>query len=125
MNKHFALSLLLTCILIAAPAAQARDAARDLSRMVGYTIVASGTVKQVAEGKIGEKLVILQDGTIFKVTFLLLNPLPLTDVIVFAKPPTKEIIEKFGDKLPKEMLTQYRLLIDNEVFDATIVPIPK
>ena len=125
MNTHSALSLLLACALIAGQAAQARDAARDLSRMVGYTIVASGTVRQVAEGKIGEKLVILQDGTIFSVTFLLLDPLPLTDVIVFAKPPTKEIIEKFGDKLPKEMLTQYKLLIDNEAHDATIVPIPK
>ena len=125
MNTRFVFSLLLACALLAAPAAQGRDAARDLARMVGFTIVASGTVKQVAEGKIGEKLVILQDGTIFNVTFLLLNPLPLTDVIVFAKPPTKEIIEKFGDKLPKEMLTQYKLLIDNEIHDATIVPIPK
>ena len=42
---------------------------------------------------------------------------------VAAKKP--KTFEKFGDKLPKEMLTQYKLLIDNEIHDATIVPIPK
>ena len=36
--------------------ADARDAARDLRRMIGYTIIASETVDTVIEGKYGEKL---------------------------------------------------------------------
>lgn len=113
-------SLFIALTLLASPVAQARDAARDLSRMIGFTIVSASTVKEVGAGSSGEKLIVLADGNVFKVPMLLLDPLPLTDVVIFAKPPTKEIIEEFGDKLPKEMLTQYKLLIDNEALDATI-----
>ena len=51
--------------------------------------------------------------------FLLLNPLPITDVIVFAKPLPKAIGENYGGKLPERLLYSYKLLIDNEVHDAT------
>jgi hypothetical protein len=100
------------------PAVYARDAARDLRKMVGYSIVMADTVDKIYEGRIGDKLVKLSNGQVFKVDFLLLDPLPLTDVIVFAKPPPKEIVEKFRGKLPERMLYSYKLLIDNEAYDA-------
>jgi hypothetical protein len=99
-------------------AVYARDAARDLRKMVGYSIVMADTVDKIYEGRIGDKLVKLSNGQVFKVDFLLLDPLPLTDVIVFAKPPLKEIVEKFRGKLPERMLYSYKLLIDNEAYDA-------
>ncbi|HYJ03682.1 MAG TPA: hypothetical protein VEX43_00995 [Chthoniobacterales bacterium] len=120
MSQIRCLSLFLSLSVLSAQVAHARDAARDLSRMVGFTIINASTVKQVTVGGAGEKLIVLANGNVFKVTLLLLDPLPLTEVVIFAKPPSKEIIEKFGDTLPKELLTQYKLLIDNEAFDATI-----
>jgi hypothetical protein len=120
MNTSRCLSLCVALTVIACPVVHARDAARDLSRMIGFTIVGASSVKQVTAGDAGEKLVSLLDGTVFKVQMLLLDPLPVTDVVIFAKAPSKEIIEKFGNKLPREMLTQYKLLMDNEVFDALL-----
>jgi hypothetical protein len=96
----------------------ARDAARDLRKMVGFTIVAADTVDEVFE-KGDEKRIKLSSGLVFKVDFLLLDPLSLTDVIVFAKPVAKELIAQYKGKLPDRFLYSYKLLIDNEVFDAT------
>ena len=101
------------------PVALGRDAARALRKMVGYTIVMADTVDKVFEGRDGGKLVKLSNAQVFKVDFLLLDPLPLTDVIVFAKPLPKEMVEKFKGKLPERMLYSYKLLIDNEAYDAT------
>ncbi len=97
----------------------ARDAARDLRRMVGYTIIMADTVDEVFESRSGEKFVRLSNGQTFKADFLLLDPLPVTDVIVFAKPHPKEIVEKYKGKLPERMFYSYKLLIDNETYDAT------
>jgi hypothetical protein len=99
--------------------AHGRDAARDLKKMIGFTIIDASWVTDVTNDDIGEKCVKLGSGGVFKVDFLLLNPLPFSDVIVFAKAPSKEIIEAFGDKLPEYTLYQFKLLIDNEVHDAT------
>lgn len=97
--------------------ADARDAARDLRRMIGYTIITSTTVDSVLEGKYGEKLLKLSDGTVFKVD-LLLDRLSSTDVIVFAKSPSKEIAAQYKGKLPEYMMYSYKFLIDNEIYDA-------
>jgi hypothetical protein len=101
--------------------AEGRDAARDLKKMVGFTIVDASWVSDVTEDRMGDKYVELGNGSVFKVDFLLLDPLPITDVIVFAKAPSKEIIESFGDKLPEHMLYQFKLLVDNEAYDATVI----
>jgi len=112
---------LLALLALLPPQALARDAARDLSRMIGYTIVAAGTVKEATSARDGGTLIILDTGAIFKITDPILPPLPLTDAVLFAKPPSKEILEKFGGKLPAVQLNLYKLLIDNEAHDATIV----
>ena len=96
----------------------ARDAARDLRKLVGYTIIMADAVNKVFEGKDGDKFIKLSNGWIFKVEFLLLDPLPITDVIVFAKPFPKDLIESYKGKLPERMLYSCKLLIDNEVHDA-------
>ncbi|MDB4809371.1 hypothetical protein OAH21_01545 [bacterium] len=104
-------------LVISAPSGFARDAARDLRKMVGYTILLADTVDKVAE-KDGNKYIKLTGGRIFKVDFLLLDPLAFTDVIVFAKPLPKSLVEKYKGKLPAHMLYSYKLMVDNEVFDA-------
>ena len=60
-----------------------------------------------------------RNGQVFKVDFLLLDPLALTDVIVFAKPLPKELAAQYRGKLPDRLLYSYKLLIDNEAYDAT------
>ncbi|RYY75396.1 MAG: hypothetical protein EOO52_08305 [Gammaproteobacteria bacterium] len=104
-------------IIFISSIASARDAARDLRRMVGYTIISSQTVDSIIEGKFGAKLLKLSDGSVFKVD-LLLDPLSFTDVIVFAKAPSKELIAQYKGKLPEYMMYSYKLLIDNEIYDA-------
>jgi hypothetical protein len=114
--------LVVHCLLSVAilPTAFGRDAARDLRKMVGYTVVMAASVEKVYESQSGDKLLKLSNGHVFKVDFLLLNPSTLTDVIVFAKTPTKELFERFKGKVPERMLYSYKLLIDNEAYDATL-----
>lgn len=114
------LSSLLLVGLLTIPCA-ARDAARDLRKMVGFTIVAATSVSKVVRDPDGfSKTITLADGNAYKLTMLMLDPLVTTDVIVFAKPYPKELQEKYKD-LPESLLFEYRLLIDNEVYEATAV----
>ena len=101
--------------------AVARDAARDLKKMKGFTIVDAAAVSEVYTARLGDKIVKLDNGTAYKVQFLLLDPLTLTDVIVFAKGPSKELREKTDKKIPDAALYQFKLLINNEAYDATPV----
>jgi len=118
MKKPNVLSIMLVLLMISVPVS-ARDAARDLARLVGYTIIASDSISEVLTNNYSEKYVKLSGGSIFKVDFLLLDPLPLTDIIVFAKSLPAELVAQYKGKLPERMLYSYKLLIDNEIFDAT------
>ena len=118
MKRISNLILVATILLSFATSVFARDAARDLRKMVGYTIVLADTVEKVFEND-GNKFIKLSGGQVFKLDFLLLDPLALTDVIVFAKAPPKELSQKYKDKLPEQLLYSYKLLIDNETYDAT------
>ena len=75
--------------------------------MIGYTIVDATTVEKVVDRRLEGKLLVLANGMVFKVEMLLLDPLPITDVIVFAK------------KVGKTDAILVKLLIDNEAHDAT------
>jgi hypothetical protein len=108
-------------ILLTSITALARDAARDLRKMKGFTIIDAATVSQIITTTLGDKIVKLDNGTAYRVQFLLLDPLTLTDVIVFAKPPPKELREKTDKKIPDAALSQIKLLIDNEAYDASPV----
>jgi hypothetical protein len=118
MKRMAALVITVGFFLAIAPTALARDAARDLRKMVGYTIIMADTIDKVFEND-GNKFIKLSGGQVFKVDFLLLDPLVLTDVIVFAKAPPKELVQKYAGKLPEQLLYSYKLLIDNEAYDAT------
>ncbi len=108
MKKYiFTICLGLAVVILGSNSAMGRDAARDLKRMIGYTIVDASWVVNTIETKDGSKLVELGNGTTYKVELLLLDPLPITDVIVFAK--------KTGDVI------LVKLLIDNEAYDAFLV----
>ena len=114
MKRMTAVILTVAVLLVISQTAFARDAARDLRKMVGYSIITADTVEKVFDND-GDKFIKLSGGQIFKVDFLLLDPLMLTDVIVFAKTPSKELVRKYAGKLPERF---YKLLIDNEAFDA-------
>jgi len=113
-------TLLITLLVLASfiQTGFSRDAARDLRRLVGYKIVAADTVEKVIQGKIGEKYIQLKSGITFKVPLMILDPLPLADVIIFAKPPTEGATD--ADKnIPQDSSPyQIKILIDNEIYDA-------
>lgn len=92
-----------------APQAEARDVSRYLGKMVGYTIIDAAAIQRVNNGDVGNKVVVLDNGRVFKVQMLLLPPLPLTDVIIF------------GKKVQGSELVLIKLLIDNEAYVAVIV----
>jgi hypothetical protein len=120
LSHIFYVIIILTLSIFCFPA-HGRDVARDLKRMKGFTISDTASVKEVVKGDVvGKKIVVLDNGTKFEVNFLLLDPLPLTDVIIFTKPFSKELREKYKD-LPDNFLYEYKLLIDSEVFDAFLV----
>ena len=119
MRQH--ITRIIGCVLLLTLttfSALARDAARDLKKMKGFTIVDAAAVSEVYTGKLGDKIVKLDNGTAYKVQFLLLDPLVLTDVIVFVKAPSKEFRENTDKKIPDAVLYQFKLLIDNEAYDA-------
>lgn len=99
------------------PAAHAGDTARELKKLVGYTIVSADTVAKVAE-RDGEKYIKLHGGSVYKVNFLLLDPLILTDVVVFAKPLPDELVRRYQGKVPARMLYSYKLMFDGDFYDA-------
>ena len=111
--------LVFIVFLLLSGTALARDAAKDLKKMVGYTIIASDSVSEVLTNNYSEKHIKLHGGWTFKVDFLFLDPLVLTDVIIFAKSLPDDLTAKYKGKLPDRMLYTYKLLIDNEIFDAT------
>jgi hypothetical protein len=122
MTAHRIGSAACACLfaLSLAQTALGRDAARDLQRMVGFTIVMAASVSEVRSSGTDMYLK-LDDGMVLKTSDMLLEPLPLTDIILFAKPPSKEIFDKFGGKLPKEKLFEFKVLIDNEAYDTEVV----
>jgi hypothetical protein len=91
---------------------------RGLRRMVGFTIVSSDSVDDVVESRKGDKYVKLLSGAAFKVDLMLLEPLPASDVIVFAK-RLPESLRKQYPNLSDDLFYEYRLLIDDEVYEAT------
>jgi hypothetical protein len=116
MPRVAAFIVLVAMIMFAMPSF-ARDAGRDLRRLVGYCIIDATEVSETLDSG-GDKYVKLSNGYTFKVNFLLLDPLPLTDVIVFARPMSKELTDKYRGKLPEIMLYSIKLFIDNEIVDA-------
>jgi hypothetical protein len=108
-------------LALARSSSSARDAAGDLRRMIGYTIIDAATVREVADAKYGGKLVSLDNGDVYKVALLLLEPLPMTDVIIFAKKLTKPEVDLYRKKFPNFPEIMIRVLIDNEAYDAVFV----
>jgi hypothetical protein len=106
-------------VLLALPSlAFPRDAARDLRRMVGYTIIKADHVWEAREAKSGGGVVKLSDGSLWKVDSMILMPLMMTDVVCFAKKLPLEILANLPPKTPEIRTYSIKILIDNEVFDA-------
>lgn len=85
---------------------------RELRRMVGYTIVASDSVAESIERN-GTLFIRTTSGRAFRVDDLLLAPLDYSDVVVFAR--------TFQGRDSNGQITLYKLLIDTEIVDASLM----
>ena len=121
MKTPVAVAAIILCLLVQPAASGTFGLTRALSRMIGYTIVGVGAVEKVTDGKMGDKTVRLQDGTSFKVSMLLLDPLPASDVVIFARAPSEDEIKRYGGSAAKEDLVLYKLMLGDEIHDATPV----
>ncbi|OZA26987.1 MAG: hypothetical protein B7X93_09880 [Hydrogenophilales bacterium 17-61-9] len=92
---------------------------RELRKMVGYTIVYVGSIRDSVERNYSEKMIQLDNGWGFKLDCMMLMPLNFTDVVVFGKRYPDELLKKFPN-LPAQRQFQFKLLIDREVCDASI-----
>jgi hypothetical protein len=88
--------------------------------MVGFTIVSSDSVAEVLASRQGDKYIKLLSGAVFKAELLVLDPLPVSDVIVFAKRLPESLRRQYPN-LPEALQYEYRLLIDDEVIEVTPV----
>lgn len=91
-----------------------------LKNMTGYTIIYGGYVRDRFEKNYGEKYLQLDNEWVFKLDCLMFLPLDMTGVIVFGKSYPDEVLKKVP-KLPKHLEFQFKLLIDREICDATLV----
>ncbi len=119
MKRTALLAVVLVGLLAFVAYSASARTSRDLSRMVGYTIIAADCVKNVTQDEAYQKYVTLMSGTVFKVDGLYLDPLMLTDVIIFAKPYPPEVINQYRGSLPDLYMYSYKLLIDDNIYDAT------
>lgn len=119
MNIKFSL-VIVTLALLGFCGISYAGVERELRRMTGYTIVYAGSVQEGIERNYSEKLLKLDNGWVFKLDCLMLMPLNFTDVIVFGKRYPEALTKKYPN-LPEQMLYQFKLLIDREVCDASLV----
>ena len=98
----------------------ARGPERELRRMVGYTIVASETVERCGKNDAGEDIVVLSNDQVFSVNFLGWVT-EGDDVVVFVKAPNKQMREALRGQVPDRMLFSYKLLIEDEMYDADLI----
>lgn len=116
-------TLFLCCLLAiagATPAVFARGPERELRRMVGYTIVASETVESCGKNDQGDDIVTLSNGQVFSVNFLGWVS-EGDDVVVFVKAPNKQMREALRGQVPDRVLFSFKLLIDDEMYDADLI----
>jgi hypothetical protein len=91
---------------------------RELKRMIGFTIVHAGYITDTAEKNYSEKFIKIDNGVVFKLDCMILMPLNMTEVIVFGKKIPEDVLKKYPN-LPSSLTTQYKILIDRDVCDAT------
>jgi hypothetical protein len=102
-------ALLCLGLVVFAPTVSAQyRLVRELRRMVGYQIVSVTTLRSISPFGDIERRIVLADGAVFTGATLTLA-LPMSDVIVFAKPTGQ----------PR--LNIFKLLLDDEFVDATLV----
>jgi len=114
--------LLLVCVLAATTTGAGTSSIhRGLRRMVGFTIVSSDSIQEVFESRQHDKYIKLLSGAVFKADLMILDPLPASDVIVFAKRLPESLRRQYPN-IPEALQYEYRLLIDDEVHEVTPVP---
>lgn len=115
-NRKALLSLV---ILFSFICGESRASLVDFNELVGYRVLKVDHVAETLESSSGDKYIKLRSGITFKVQFLLLPPLNLTEVVIFSREPSEAIIRKYKDKLPVAQLYSYKLLINDNLYNAT------
>jgi hypothetical protein len=119
MRKQAIRAVAVTCLLVATAAeAGVSSIHRGLRRMVGFTVVSSDSMDEVLESREGTKYIKLLSGAVFKADLMLLDPLPASDVIVFAKRLPESLRRQYPN-LPESLQYEYRLLVDDELIEVT------
>lgn len=110
----------LACILgiLIASSAFALDAG-DFGEVEGYTVITTTQVDGEFHGAEHDRPVILQNGMIFKFTEYSYSYSYSPDVVVFAQHHSADDLKKMGIRNPPVRgITNYKLLIDDEFYDA-------
>jgi hypothetical protein len=119
MNIKFSL-VIATLALLGFCGTSSASVESELKHMTGYTIIYAGVVQEKIERNYSEKLLKLDNGWVFKLDCLMLMPLNFTDVIVFGKRYPEALTKQYPN-LPEQMLYQFKLLINQDVCDASLV----
>ena len=107
MKLSFLSHLAVGLLLLSASNSRAFEAS-DFSELIGFTVIAVPAVDSVTEGEGGDKFVKLLDGTTFRVSMLLLDPLPASHVVIF------------GRAIPQGVIV-YKIAVRDRIYTATRV----
>jgi hypothetical protein len=112
-------AVLLLAVLATPAAALDSD---DLEELLGYTMIAHTNVDGEFEGVDFGKVIALENGMVFEFNEFNYTYAYRPSVAIFAMKVTADEIQKFGlgDKI-KGPLTLYKLVIDDEIYDASRV----
>ncbi len=119
MKRTSLLACGVSMLLVASPLL-ASNVARELKRMVGYTIIGAARIDKIYEDQYGDKILKLDDGMTFKVSYMYWEPSSFSDVIIFAKRLLSEEDMKDYPGLPWYVPFKFKLLVEDEVYDAEI-----
>ena len=109
------------CAAVFAPLAIALDAG-DFGEVEGYTVIDTTQVDGEFEGADFDRPVILKNGMVFRFTEYSYSYAYSPDVVVFAQHHSAEDLRRIGVKSsPPKGFTTYKLLIDDEFYDANRV----
>lgn len=113
--------LAIICAVAYAPLSVALDAG-DFDEVEGYTVIDITQVDGEFEGADFDRPVILGNGMIFRFTEYSYSYSYRPDVVVFARHHSADDLKRIGIKNPPmNGLTTYKLLIDDNFYDANRV----
>ena len=121
MNRCTSAVLILLLFVLIPKLCVALDAS-DLEELLGYTMIASTHVQGDFEGADFDKPILLENGMLFQFSEYNYAYDYRPYVAIFARTFTPEELRKAGVRnVPVKPFTVYKLVIDDEIYDAVRV----